>query len=105
MAGKKCEECHKEYKVNGICNDCYKQCSIVVNELLSYGSNYIMKSTLAQLKLALLSFYNEESVSEAKGIILQPAKKMKINVSEAEQTRQHIGQPAGQPKQQRSMTS
>ena len=68
--------------------DCYKHCVIIVNELLCYVSNYIMKSSLGQLKLALLSFYSEEAVNEAKRSILDTAKEMKLNVGEAGQTRQ-----------------
>ena len=91
MSGKKkCEVCRKDYKENGICKDCHKQCNtsqIVVNELLCYVSNYIKKSSLGQLKLALGSFYNEEAVNNAKLALIECAKKLEIEVSEVEQTR------------------
>ena len=64
-----------------------KHADIVVNELLCYVATYQHKSTQLQLKMAILSFYNEDDVKEAKRILIDAVKELTSGISEASMDR------------------
>ena len=62
---------------------------ILVNELLAYVATYQSQSTQLQLKLAILAYYKEDEVDEAKRILVDATKDIVNGVNDAFKDRQN----------------
>lgn len=79
MAPKKCETCKQGEAKYQVCSSCLNS-RYVMNSLLAYVATYIHRSTLIQLKLAVLGFYSEDEVSEAKQGILDATEHLDLGL-------------------------
>ena len=93
MGFKKCEQCKKQDAV--ICSKCHNedksesQNNIVVDHVLAYINTYRSRSSHLRLKLAVLAFYTEEEILEAKTQIIQSTGKTDIDVQQESTKRQN----------------
>ena len=89
MGKKKCSQC--EEKVNDsdftVCGKCHKP--MVINELLAYVSCYFKRATAVTLKIALSTFYDEDTVNQAKKELIQALSSIELQLGEAIKDRQN----------------
>ena len=88
MTKKKCEACGKnstEYYAT--CKGCYTH--HVVNAVLAYVSTYRSRSSRIQMKLAIVNFYNEDDISDAKKLLVEAAAHIDVEIDQLAGARQN----------------
>ena len=78
---KKCDECSINTPCFGVCDSCMKNKSFIVNNVLAYIATYIKRSSLIQLKLAVLGFFTEHDISSAKQVMYEDIKDLDLLIS------------------------
>ena len=81
MVKKKCEVCSRndyEGECHTYCADCYKH--YIVNSLLAYVATYRHRSARQQLKLAVMSFYDDQAVNSAKRSLYEGLQYMDLGI-------------------------
>ena len=66
---KKCVKCSEEGSKHYVCDRCCVSVGWLVDNVLSYINTYINRSSLIQLKLAVLGFFNDKDISDAKQLL------------------------------------
>ena len=80
----KCNKCKAEGADYTICGSCNKSCdinSVIIDNVLAYISTYIQRSSLIQLKLAVLGFFSESDISNAKQALYEKIPDLELEVS------------------------
>ena len=77
---KKCDCCKNEDAKFHVCDSCLNQKKYVVNSLLAYIATYVHRASQIQLKLAVLGFYSEDDVNEAKDVLFKATEHLDVNV-------------------------
>ena len=74
---KKCDRCGGVDATYQVCDNC-KNSKYVDNSVLTYISTYINRSSMIQMKLAILGYFSENAIQEAKKTLFDAVEKLGI---------------------------
>ena len=81
MTKKRCVECSIDTTCRNVCDNCLYKNHFIVNNVLAYIATYIKRSSLIQLKLAVLGFFSEKDISSAKDMLYEEINELDLLVS------------------------
>ena len=88
MGTKKCEQCKKADAVT--CVSCStKKSTVILNHVLAYIATYIKRSSVIQLKLAVIGYYDEGDITMAKTELISSLQDFSMDLQNESVTRQN----------------